>query len=696
MTGSSARAVGVSDLTEDQAATELEALAREIAAHDALYHVKAAPEIADEAYDALFRRNEAIERRFPQLARDDSPSHRVGAPPGAGFAKVTHRAPMLSLQNAFGEGEVAEFAARVRRFLRLADDEALALVAEPKVDGLSASLRYEDGRFVQGATRGDGAAGEEVTDNLRTVEGVLPSIRGAPPEIEVRGEVYMTATAFEELNRTQESAGKTPYANRRNAAAGSLRQIDSSVTASRRLRFVAYAVGDSMALEVVTQSDVGRRLAQWGFPTNESRLCSSLEAALAAYAAILARRDEMPWEMDGVVYKIDRLDWQRRLGEVSRAPRWALAHKFNAEQAETVVANIDISVGRTGVLTPGAVLQPVQVGGVTVSNATLHNADEVARKDVRKGDTVVVQRAGDVIPQVVAVRKDKRRRDARRFEFPVVCPVCRAAVTREEGEAAHRCTGGLTCEAQRVGRLRHFVSREAFDIDGLGEKQVAQFWASGLIGEPADLFTLEARNSALDPPLEEWEGWGKTSAANLFGAIAARREIDLDRFLYALGIRHVGMATARLLAKNYGSLPALRAALGKAADREGEAYRFLVDIDGIGPKSADALLDFFGGKQNARIVHNLAEAVAARDYVAPRSDSPIAGKTIVFTGALATVTRDEAKARALALGAKVAGTVSAGTDLVVLGPGAGAKRKKAEELGVPTADEADFLKLIGS
>jgi DNA ligase (NAD+) len=689
-----ARKIAVADLSEAQAKQELAALVADIAKHDVRYYARANPSISDEAYDALRLRNEEIEARFPQLVRSDSPSRRVGTPPAAGFAKVTHSVPMLSLHNAFTEEDVAEFAVRIRRFLGLPNAETLTLVAEPKIDGLSASIRYERGRLVQGATRGDGVTGEDVTANLRSVAGVPGKIASAPEVLEVRGEVYLSAEAFGRLNSGQEAAGKPAYANRRNAAAGSLRQIDPTVSAGRGLAFVPYATGEITAMPWATHWERLAQLKSWGFPANEhARRCESVDEALAAYREILEARPRLPWEVDGVVYKVDRLDWQQRLGQVSRAPRWALAHKFAAERAETRVLAIGVNVGRTGALTPVVHLEPVQLGGVTVSNATLHNEDEIARKDVRPGDTIVVQRAGDVIPQVVEVVLAKRERGARRFKFPETCPECDSLAVREEGEAVRRCTGGLVCAAQRVERLIHFVSRDAFDIDGLGMKQVAQFWESRLIHEPADIFSLEARNPEFDPPLQSREGWGDTSVAKLFRAINARREIDFERFLFALGIRHVGQTTARLLASSYTSLAALRTALDKAQDRESEVYWALEAIDGIGPKVAGAVLAFFAEPHNRTVVDDLVKVLKVRDFAAPVTDSPLAGKTVVFTGSLETITRDEAKARALSLGAKVAGSVSSNTDLVVLGPGSGTKGKMAAELGVETVDEAGWLAL---
>ena len=710
------RGIAPGNLNKTKAKQELRDLGAEITQHDGLYHRDDAPQISDEAYDALRRRNDAIEALFPDLIREDSPSRRVGAPPSATFAKVRHAQPMLSLDNAFGDDEVAEFVAKVRRFLGLAEDEPVALVAEPKIDGLSATARYEKGKFVQGATRGDGTSGEDITANLATLGQLPKTIIGAPEVLEVRGEVYMDRAAFEALNAAQQAAGKPTYVNRRNAAAGSLRQLDATVTGERNLGFFAYAWGEVQgevsAANWKTQWEALGQLGRWGFPTNPlTRRCETLDAALGFYREIEAKRADLAYDIDGIVYKVDRLDWQERLGQVSRAPRWALAHKFAAEQAETRVLEIEVQVGRTGAITPVARLEPVFVGGVMVSNATLHNEDEIARKDIRPGDAVIVQRAGDVIPQVVRVVKEKRKRGVGKFKYPTECPVCGSAAVREEGEVVRRCTGGLICSAQRVERLRHFVSRDAFDIEGLGEKQIIQFWQEGLIAEPADIFTLEARNGlpadkgGIDPPLQdrgEKPGKREVSVRNLFAGINARRTISLERFLYALGIRHIGQTTARLLAQNYGSLGALRAALVKAVDHDSEAWTHLAAIDGIGPKVADALVAFFGEPHNAKVVDDLAGGrkgvegvVTVEEFVAPKSDSPIAGKTVVFTGTLEGMTRDEAKARALALGAKVAGSVSKKTDLVILGPGSGTKGKKAAELGIATLDEQGWITLIG-
>lgn len=685
----------IDTLSSAQAAEELERLAAEIADHDRLYHGEDNPEISDSDYDALHRRNDAIEARFPDLVRHDSPSRRVGAAPSEGFAKVTHSRPMLSLGNAFDDDDVRDFVTRVRRFLGLADDEAVDLVAEPKIDGLSAALRYEDGQFVQGATRGDGQTGEDITANLRVVHDIPHALTGdyVPDILEVRGEVYMPLADFEALNRAREEAGEALYANPRNSGAGSLRQLDSQVTASRNLRFFAYTWGEVSPPFSGTQRGALDRLKGWGFVVNDRTVqCDGAERALAVYAGLAADRANLEYDIDGVVYKVNRLDWQDRLGMVSRAPRWAIAHKFPAEQATTELLAIEIQVGRTGALTPVARLKPVTVGGVVVSNATLHNEDEIARKDVRVGDTVVVQRAGDVIPQVVEVVLDKRPESSHAFVFPSVCPICGSHAHREEGEAVWRCSGGLVCRAQAVERLRHFVSRDAFDIEGLGEKQIAAFWADGLIKTPADIFNLVA----VVPPIAEREGWGETSAANLFKAIEQRCHIDLDRFIYALGIRHVGETTARLLAKTYETWGNFMARMAEAQDRESDAYVHLIDVDGIGPKVADTLVDFFAEPQNTAVAEDLATEVAPADYVAPQGNMPLAGKTVVFTGSMEAMTRAEAKAQAESLGAKVAGSVSKMTDFVVAGADSGSKATKATDLGVDVLSEDDWLSLLGA
>ncbi len=691
-------AIPVEKLTRAEAKAELARLAAEIARHDRLYYIEDAPEISDAEYDRLWRRNKAIEDLFPDLVRPDSPSLRVGAPPSEAFAKVTHRVPMLSLANAFDDEDLREFLTRVRRFLGLGDEAAVTLVGEPKIDGLSAAVHYHRGSFVLGATRGDGQVGEDVSANLRTIRDLPLHLRGddVPEVVELRGEVYMTRTDFEALNAERAKAGEPPFANPRNAAAGSLRQLDSRITAKRKLHFFAYAWGEVSHPFAETHWEALARFRDWGLRVNPlARRCADEDEALALYREIAETRARLDYEIDGVVYKVDRLDWQERLGMVSRAPRWAIARKFPAEQAETKLLAIEIQVGRTGALTPVARLAPVSVGGAVVSNATLHNEDEIKRKDVRVGDWVVVQRAGDVIPQVVRVLTGRRPPDAEPFVFPDHCPVCDSHAVREEGEAVRRCTGGLICPAQRVERLRHFVSRDAFDIEGLGEKQIAAFFRDGLIEEPADIFTLARRAETFDPPLAAREGWGEKSVENLFRAIEARRRIPLDRFIYALGIRHVGQATARLLAKTYGSLMTFLNEMDRAADPESEARAALENIDGIGPKVAATLADFFAEPHNVAVVSDLAREVAVEDFVEPKGETPLAGKTIVFTGALETMTRAEAKVRAEALGAKVAGSVSRKTDYVVVGADAGSKAAKARALGVATLSEDEWRALAG-
>ncbi len=695
----------VEELTFEEAAAELERLAKEIARHDRLYYQKDAPEISDAAYDALRKRNDAIEKRYPELVRDDSPSKSVGAAPTEAFGKVEHKVPMLSLSNGFEDADVTEFWNRIRRFLNLKDDIVLEVTAEPKIDGLSASLRYEKGHFIVGATRGDGREGENVTENLKTIDDVPEKFKGrsAPDVFEVRGEVYMSHKDFEALNERQEKAGKPRFANPRNAAAGSLRQLDPKITASRPLRFFAYAWGDVSELPADTHSGMIEKFRHWGFEVNPFfRVCTSAEELLAFYHEIEENRASLGYDIDGVVYKVNRLDWQQRLGFVSRSPRWALAHKFPAEQAMTVLEGIDIQVGRTGALTPVARLMPVTVGGVVVSNATLHNEDEIERLGVRLGDTVVVQRAGDVIPQIVRVVEEKRPRNARHFKFPDRCPACGSHAVRETNEktgkvdAVRRCTGGLICPAQAMERLRHFVSRNAFDIEGLGEKQIAAFYEDGLITRPADIFTLEERDRKSLKKLKDREGWGPTSAANLFKAIDGRREIDLDRFIFALGIRHVGETNARLLARRYDTLDHFIAEMEKAADRESDAWRDLLSIDGVGDVLAEALVDFFAEEHNREALAALQKAgVKALPLPAQETSSPVAGKTVVFTGSLERMTRSEAKARAEQLGAKVAGSVSAKTDLLVAGADAGSKLAKAAALGVKVISEDEWIEMAG-
>ena len=680
------------ELSRDEAAAELQGLAQAIAYHDERYHGRDAPELTDAEYDALRRRNDAIEARFPDLVRDDSPSRRIGAAPSAGFAKVTHAAPMLSLGNAFDAADVVDFYARVRRFLGLDADEPVEVVAEPKIDGLSISLRYEDGAFVLGATRGDGTVGENVTRNLKTIGDVPDRLAGdAPSVLEVRGEVYMRGEDFLALNRGREEAGEPPFANPRNAAAGSLRQLDPSITAGRPLRLFAYGLGEFGGAVGDTHWDYLRNLRAWGFRVNPAaELCRGPEEAIDLYDRISAGRADLDHDIDGVVYKVNRFDWQRRLGNVSRAPRWAIAHKFPAERAETVLETISIQVGRTGALTPVANLRPVTVGGVVVSRATLHNEDEIARKEVREGDTVVIQRAGDVIPQIVEVVEGRRPDSARPFVFPDSCPECGSLALREEGEAVRRCTGGLICPAQAVERLKHFVSRDAFDIEGLGGKHIEAFWDEKLIARPGEIFRLADRRAAL----VEREGWAERSVSNLLAAIEERRTIPFERLIYALGIRQVGQATARLIARQYRTLPDWRDAMAEALDREGEAYRELTDIDGIGPSVAADILDFFREPHNLDVVEDLEEQLEISAPEAVAAESAVSGKTVVFTGTLETMTRAEAKATAESLGARVAGSVSRKTDYVVVGADAGSKAKKAEELGVSILTERDWRDLI--
>ena len=697
-------------LTAEQAAVELERLARLIARHDRLYHEQDAPEISDADYDALRRRNEAIEAAFPELLRADSPSQRVGAEPAAGFGKVRHKVPMLSLGNAFETTDVEEFLARIARFLGLAREAAVEIMAEPKIDGLSCALRYEKGKLVQGATRGDGTTGEDITANVRTIGDLPKQLKGKGPDLlEVRGEVYMSRRAFMELNARQADAGEKIFANPRNAAAGSLRQLDPKVTAARPLHFFAYSWGElsDEAPKVLgkTVEEVRQSFHRWGFTLNEpARLCRGLDELLGFYNEIMTERPKLPFDIDGVVYKVNRLDLQSRLGFVSRAPRWAIAHKFPAEQAQTILKEITIQVGRTGALTPVANLEPISVGGVVVARATLHNEDEIARKDIREGDLVVIQRAGDVIPQVVEVVTAKRPKGSKPYKFPEHCPICGSKAEREEGEAVRRCTGGLICNAQNYERLRHFVSRDAFDIEGLGGKHIQAFLDDGLIRTPGDIFRLVDHEAEIS----EREGWGAQSAAKLVRAINDRTTIGLDRFIYALGIRQIGQATAKLLARSYGDFDAWRKAMRAAYEERdkapearkpaevGEHYAELCNIEGIGMSVADDLVYFFGEQHNLDILVDLEALLEIEAVEAPAtSGSPVAGKTVVFTGTLETMTRSEAKARAESLGAKVAGSVSNKTDYVVVGADAGSKAKKAAELGVAILTEAQWRELIG-
>ncbi len=683
----------VADLESETAAAELAFLSQEIAKHDIAYHQNDAPKISDDDYDALRRRNEDLEAQFPELVREDSPTKKVGAAVREGFCKITHARPMLSLGNAFSDDDVYEFMDRVRRFLTLAEDEVLEIAAEPKIDGLSLSIRYEQGRLVHAVTRGDGGVGEDVTRNVETMGDIPQQLPGSVPDVlEIRGEVYMSKQDFADLNARQEATGQKTFANPRNAAAGSLRQLDPTITAARPLQFFGYAWGEVSESLGATLWEARSRIATWGFQLNEpAAICPSARALLAYYVDMTCRRPELPFDIDGIVYKVNRLDWQERLGFVSRAPRWAIAHKFPAEKAETRLNKITIQVGRTGTLTPVANLEPVTVGGVSVSRATLHNEDEIQRKDVREGDWVIIQRAGDVIPQLVEAVMAKREPSSVPFQFPEACPECGRPAIRKEGEVARRCTGGLVCPAQAVERLKHFVSRDAFDIDGLGGIHIETFWEDGLIASPADIFRLAERRD----DLLGREGWGEKSIGNLVDALRQRASIEMSRFIFALGIRQVGEATARLMAKQYGDMAQWTATMVAARDRESDAYRDLVDIDGVGAGVAEEIIEFFADPYNIRVLDDLTRYVDVEAFeTADNSGSAIADKTVVFTGKLETIGRSEAKARAEELGAKVGGSVSKKTDIVVAGPGAGSKLKKAEELDLIVLSEEEWLALI--
>lgn len=684
-------------MNRTEAQREVARLSDEIRAHDKRYYQQDAPSVSDAEYDALRHKLEALEQQFPELLRSDSPTQKVGAAAGDGFAKVTHAVPMLSLSNAFSEADVAEFIQRVRNFLELEDDAPVELVCEPKIDGLSFSARFENGVLMKAATRGDGEVGEDVTANLRQVKGFPHSISGAPDVLEVRGEIYMRKDDFAALNAAQAAAGKKVFANPRNAAAGSMRQLDPSITAERRLSYFVYGWGELSAPLADTQFGSIAKLKSFRFAVNEAtERCGSLQEVMQHYIHARDHRAELAYDIDGYVYKVNRLDWQRRLGQVARAPRWAIAHKFPAEQAVTVIEGIDIQVGRTGALTPVARLAPVNVGGVLVSNATLHNADEIARLGVRVGDSVVIQRAGDVIPQVVKVRDDLAR-GSQPYVFPTKCPACGSHAVREEGEVVVRCTGGLVCPAQALERLRHFVARDAMDIDGLGEKQIALFVEEGLVKTPADIFTLEARDAQGLTRLKNREGWGEKSATKLFDAIRdAASNRTLPRFIYALGIRHVGEETAKLLAKHYTTLEAWHAAMQAMANGDASVAEDLHSVDGIGETVLDALREFFVEPQNLQMLNELEAQLTIPPY-APvvRTDSAVAGKTIVFTGTMARLGRKEAKAYAESLGAKVAGSVSAKTDYLVAGADAGSKLKNATALGVKILSEDEWIALSG-
>ena len=707
--------VDVAKLTKAQAKVEHMRLALEIEGHNERYYQKDAPTVSDAAYDALRQRLEAIEAKFPDLVSKESPTQKVGAAPARGFAKVRHVVPMLSLGNAFSDDEVAEFVERIQRFLKLDAAEIPAITAEPKIDGLSLSLRYENGELVRAATRGDGFEGEDVTANVRTIKDIPHALKGRniPAACEMRGEVYMLKKDFLELNRKQAESDETVFANPRNSAAGSLRQKDVSITASRPLKFFAYTWGEMSERPADTQHGMLEWMDKAGFSVNpRTKLCKSIDDVLNFYRKIGDDRASLGYDIDGVVYKVDRLDWQDRLGFVSRSPRWAIAHKFAAEQATTVLNGIDIQVGRTGALTPVARLAPVTVGGVVVQNATLHNEDYIKGigsdgspirdgVDIRVGDTVIVQRAGDVIPQVANVVLDKRPANAKPYKFPDTCPVCGSHAVREDDEVVRRCTGTLICQAQAVERLKHFVSRLAFDIDGLGDKQIQEFYDDGLVMSAVDIFTLRKRDERSTKKLRDREGYGETSVRNLFAAIDARRSIDLHRLIFALGIRHVGEGNAKLLARHYGTIENFREAMLAAAkgavdeENETEAYQDLNNIGGVGEIVADAVVEFFAEPRNVKALGELLNEIEVKPAEQPKSNSPVAGKTIVFTGALEKMTRDEAKATAERLGAKAAGSVSKKTDYVIAGPGAGSNLAKASALGVAVLTEDEWLTLIG-
>ena len=699
--------IAVKDLSEADARVELERLATLLAEANTAYHTEDAPEMSDAEYDRLKRRNAEIEARFPALKRADSPSDQVGAPVADGFAKVRHEVRMMSLSNAFEDADITDFDQSIRRYLGLGDSDPLAYTAEPKIDGLSLSLRYENGTLVQAATRGDGTTGENVTANARTIDDIPETLTDAPDILEVRGEVYMSHADFSALNERQAAKGAKTFANPRNAAAGSLRQLDAAITRDRPLRFFAYSWGALSAPLADTQIGAIDRLKSLGFQTNPlTRRCDGPAEMIAHYKSIEAQRATLGYDIDGVVYKVDDLGYQSRLGFRSTTPRWAIAHKFPAELAWTRLEAIDIQVGRTGALSPVARLTPVTVGGVVVSNATLHNEDYIAGrdangapirggKDIRVGDWVQVYRAGDVIPKVADVDLTKRPDDAQPYDFPKLCPECGSEAIREEGDAVRRCSGGLICPAQAVEKLKHFVSRAAFDIEGLGAKQVEQFYTDGWIAEPADIFTLKERYGSGLQQLKNREGWGEKSAQNLFDAIDEKRTIPLGRLIFSLGIRHVGEVVANLLARSYGTWDAFQAAIDAAHDPENEAWAGLIGIDGIGTVVANSLVNSFAQEAERASIDRLVAHLTVQEAERPRTEgSPVAGKTVVFTGTLERMTRAEAKARAESLGAKVSGSVSAKTDLLVAGPGAGSKETKARDLGVQILDEDGWFALI--
>jgi len=687
----------VSDLTKEEALEELKYLASEMAKSDIAYYQNDAPYLSDAEYDALRIRNRKIEQLFPDLILANSPSKKIGAPVRNGFGKITHHFPMLSLADVFSISEVNEFIMSIKRFLNSSDN--IIFMAEPKIDGLSFSARYENGKFVSGATRGDGVVGEDITENLKTIQQLPLEIKNAPKILEIRGEVYMAKSDFTELNQRYDNDGKKTFANPRNAAAGSLRQLNPQITAERKLKLWAYTWGEVSERNWQSQADFFELLKQWGFPVNPlNKLCFTSQDIENNFNHLMEIRASLPYDIDGIVYKVNDTSLQERLGFLTRTPRWAVAHKFPAEQAITTINNIRIQVGRTGALTPVADLEPITVGGVVVSHATLHNEDEIKRKDIRIGDSVIIQRAGDVIPQVVEVIKDKRTQSAAEFIFPTICPCCGAHAIKEDDEAVRRCTGGLSCPAQAMERIKHFVSKDAFDIEGLGEKIVEDFYKEKILCTPDEIFTLEIRNddgdlfshlsgSALH--LETREGWGKKSVEKLFTAINRKKTISLDRFIYALGIRQVGTATSRLIAQNYGSFSLFMNDMIKKETAK------LVSIDGIGGAMAKDIVEFFQEKHNLDIINKLLSFVTVEDFIDnSRQDSPLSGKTVVFTGTLEKMTRSEAKSKAQNLGAKVSGSVSSHTDYVVIGTDAGSKATKAKELGISVLSETEFLQLI--
>ena len=678
------------DLTLKQAENEHAGLADNINEYNRLYYQEDAPGISDAEYDLLFQRLLELEEIFPELSNNDSPSQRVGAPITSSFKKILHSVPMLSLGNAFNDSDIHNFVKSIIRFLNLSDNLTVTLVAEPKIDGLSVSLRYENKVLVSGATRGDGNEGEDITANLLTISDIpkiLPD--DAPDILEVRGEVYMSKTVFKSLNNDQKSQNKKIFSNPRNAAAGSLRQLDPMITESRTLCLFAYSWGDISIEHFECHWGFLEKLKNWGFPVNPlTQRCNGIEEAIKAYKVIEGHRPDLDYDIDGVVYKIDNVDWQKRLGVRSRAPRWAIAHKFPAEKAITIINDIDIQVGRSGALTPVARLKPISVGGVIISNATLHNEDEILRKDIRIGDTVVVQRAGDVIPQVVEIILKKRLISSKPYEFPTYCPACTSKAIRLDDEVVRRCTGGLICPAQAVERLKHFVSRNAFDIEGLGTKHIVDFWNDGLIKQLSDIFKID------ETKISKREGWGKQSARNLVNAIFERSDIPLDRFIYSLGIRRIGQSMARILATNYVTLTNWRNAMVAAQNPDSEEYLELFNIDGVGSSVTTDLVTFMNEQHNVQAIDDLIQLINVRDFTQPINDSPIYGKTIVFTGSLNQMTRPEAKARAESLGAKVAGSVSLKTDIVVAGPGSGSKAKKAKELGLNIIDEISWIEML--